>query len=474
MLRLLRSTSVRLALGYAALFIASSLLLVGLLWWGTAGYLDRETAAVIRADVRAIQDDLPYRGLAGAIETIKNRVAAVTDGEAIYLLTDAGLKPISGNLQAWPAEVKAKPGLYKIWLIRNGRFRTLKVEHVLLGDGYHLLVGRDIQERAEIRALIVNGLGWAAVGALLIAVAGGLLLRRAVLRRVEDINGTAVAIVRGDLSRRLPTRHTSDEFDQLAQTINLLLSQIEKLIDGLRNTTNAVAHDLRTPLTELRVQLEELLRARPGVDAMLEGIHKAVADIDRVISIFNALLRLARIDYDVRRSGFRRVDLAVLATEVAELYRPLTEDKDAAFVVTARTGVAVNGDPHLLAQAVGNLVDNAVKYTPRRGTVSLRINQTDEAYAEIAVADSGPGIADADKPRVTERFYRCGDDSEVAGIGLGLSLVEAVARLHDGELTLADNHPGLAVTLKIPAAKPGRLTDPAEEAGGERPKLTKI
>jgi signal transduction histidine kinase len=451
----------------------SSLLLVGLMWWGTAGYLDRETAAVIRADVRAIQDDLPSRGLAGAIATIKDRVAAAADGEAVYLLADAGLKPVSGNLQAWPPEVKAKPGWYKIWLIRNDRFRTLQVQHVLLFDGYHLLVGRDIQERAEIRSLIVNGLGWAAIGALLIAVAGGLLVRRAVLRRVEDINSTAVAIVQGDLSRRLPTRNTSDEFDQLAQTINLLLSQIEKLIDGLRNTTNSVAHDLRTPLAELRVQLEELLRTRPSVDTMIGGIHKAVADIDRVIGIFNALLRLARIDYDVRRSGFRRVDLAELATEVAELYRPLAEDKDAAFVVAARSGVAVNGDPHLLAQAVGNLVDNAVKYTPRHGTVSLRIDQDDEAYAEIAVVDSGPGIADADKPRVTERFYRCGADSEIAGIGLGLSLVDAVARLHDGELTLEDNHPGLAATLKIPAAEFRRPTDPADSAG-QRPKLTKI
>ncbi len=383
-LKLLRSTSVRLALGYAALFVVSSLLLVGLLWWRTAGYLDRETAAVIRADTQLIKDDLRFQGPFGAAETINERIGEVGDGSAVYLLANSTLKPIAGNLQAWPVEVKTKPGWYKVPLVRNDRIRVTQIQEVGLPGGFHLLVGRDIQDRAEVRALIVDGLSWAAAGAFVLAIAGGVLVRRAVLRRIEVINRTAGAIVHGDFSRRLATRDTTDEFDQLAQTINAMLQQIEELIESIRNTSNAVAHDLRTPLAELRARLEELVRVRPSGEEMIEGIHEAVADIDGVISIFNALLRLVEIDSGVRRSGFRRVDLANIATEVAELYGPLTEEKQAAFVMDVGSGFAVNGDPHLLAQAVGNLVDNAVKYAPCRSTVSLRIERCNDREIDIA------------------------------------------------------------------------------------------
>jgi len=454
MLRLVRSTSVRLALGYAALFVISSLLLVGLLWWGTAAYLDRETAAVIRSDIQAIKDELPYRGLPGAVTTIQDQLGASTDGQAVYLLADQSLKPIVGNLQVWPSEVASKPGWYQVPLALAGRFRTIEIEEVALPGGLHLLVGRDIEDRGEVRALIVRGLGWAAVGAFVIAIAGGLLVRRAVLRRVETINSTASAIVHGDLSRRLPIHDSSDEFDQLAKTINLMLSQIEQLIEGVRNTSNAIAHDLRTPLAELRAQLEELTRVRQPRSAMLDGVHKAVSDIDRVIGVFNALLRLAEIDSGVRRSGFRLVDLGELATEVAELYEPLAEEKHVAFIVDAPEGLAIKGDPHLLAQAVGNLIDNAFKYTPENGIVSLRMARAD-GHIEMIVADNGPGISASEKPRVVERFYRCHDDGMVDGTGLGLSLVESVARLHDGELLLTDNAPGLRAILSIPTKDAG-------------------
>jgi signal transduction histidine kinase len=223
--------------------------------------------------------------------------------------------------------------------------------------------------QTEVRALIVHGLSWAAASALVLAAAGGVLVRRAVLRRVEIINRTTSAIVRGDLARRLPTRGTTDELDQLSQMINSMLQQIEGLIEGIRNTSNAVAHDLRTPLAELRAHLEGMVLAGSSREAMLEGVQKALADIDRLIGIFNALLRLAEIDSGVCRSGFRTVDLRNIATEVAELYGPLIEEKKAALDVNIGDGLVVNGDPHLRAQAVGNLIDNAVKYTtvPRRG-----------------------------------------------------------------------------------------------------------
>ena len=369
----LRSTSVRLALGYAALFAASSLLLVGSLWWHTAGYLDQQVDGVIAADAREIADQFRDFGLPGAIEAINERIAEAPDGRTIYLLTDRQLKRLAGNLPAWPMAVAPQPGSYEVEILRNGQLRATRLRSVALPDGLHLLVGRDIEDRAELRGLIVDGLCWAAGTAFLLAIAGGVLMRRAVLSRVGIINDTASAIVRGDLSQRVSARDMTDAFNRLAETINAMLQQIQQLVDGVGNTSNAIAHDMRTPLTELRARLEEILRTRPPREVAFEEIHKTVADIDYGIAVFNALLRLAEIDSGVRRSGFRRVELADLATEVAELYAPLTEEKDAVFAVAAQPGLVVNGDPHLLAQAVGNLVDNAVKYAPCRGKVSLQI-----------------------------------------------------------------------------------------------------
>ena len=305
--------------------------------------------------------------------------------------------------------------------------------------------------RCCFRSLILDALGWAVVSIVVLAIGGGFLLRRAVLRRVRMINEAATAIVRGDLARRVPTQGTSDAFDKLAQTINLMLHQIQQLIEGVRNASNAVADDLRTPLTELRARLEELSLVRPGAHAAFEDVQKAVADIDRVIAIFNALLRLAEIDSGVRRSEFRRVELASLATEIAELYAPLTEDKKPRFLVETSGGLSVNGDPFLLAQAAGNLVDNAVKYT-QSGTVSLRVVLDGDGWITIAVADNGPGIAKGERSRVTERSYRYATDGIKPGIGLGPSVVAAIARLHEGQLVLGDDNPGLRVDLRLPAA----------------------
>ena len=199
-------------------------------------------------------------------------------------------------------------------------------------------------------------------------------------------------------------------------------------------------------------RLEELLLTRPERKTTFEEIHRAVADIDRVIAVFNALLRLTEIDSGVRRSGFRLVELADLATEVADLYAPLAEEKDAVLAIDVHRGLAVNGDPYLLAEAVGNLVDNAVKYLPRQGKVSLRITSADDGWIEIAVADNGPGIPDGERTQVTSRFYRGQSSAGTSGIGLGLSLVEAVTRLHEGSLALTDNDPGLVASLRIPRA----------------------
>ena len=449
MIKLLRSTSLRLALGYAILFVVSSVLLLGLVWWNTTGYLDRETDAVIPADIRAIGDRLRDFGLPGAIQTVNERVIADVDRKAIYLLTDPFLKPLAGNVDAWPGKIGRTPGWYEIDLVYQNRLHATRFLHVVLPGNFQLLVGRDVQDRVAMRALFLRSLAWAVLVAVAFAILSGLLLRRTVLRRIETINRTANAIVQGDLGRRMPLRDANDEFDHLARTINAMLDQIQQLIEGVRNVSNAIAHDLRTPLTELRARLEGLLRTRAHDEKMLDELGEAIGDIDRLIGIFNALLRLAEVDAGLRRAGFTKVDVAALAQDIAELYGPTAEAKDIALSIDLAPDLQVDGDPFLLAQAVGNLVDNAVKYTPSGGRIALSANATDQGIV-IAVADSGPGIAESERDQVTKRFYRGDASRGSSGAGLGLSLVEAVVRLHGGRLALSDNQPGLRASMVLP------------------------
>ncbi len=448
MIRVLHSTSVRLALGYAIIFVLSSLILVAFLWWHTAAYLNREVDAVILADAQAVGDRLQDFGLPGAIETINQRVGKAGDRWAIYLLADPLLTPIAGNLDAWPLAVGRDPGWYQIQMAHHGTPHATRVLFLVLPAGFHLLVGRDIEDSITIRQSIVEGLGWTAAVAMVLAIGGGWVVRRAVLSRVDAINRTALAIVHGDLSHRLPARDSSDEFDRLAQTINGMLHQIEILVDGVRNASNAVAHDLRTPLAELRGRLEALLRGQQSAEVARE-VGEAVADLDRVIGVFNALLRLAEIDSGARLAGFRAARLDEIAAEVIDLYGPVAEVKGISLALDGPPQVGLFGDPFLLAQAIGNLVDNALKYCRSPGAVTLKLVRGDGGV-DVIVSDDGPGIADDDMPHVTNRFYRGKASRGTAGAGLGLSLVAAVARLHGGSLALADAKPGLIATISLP------------------------
>jgi hypothetical protein len=286
---------------------------------------------------------------------------------------------------------------------------------------------------------------------MVVGAVGALLIRRVLLLPVQGITQASSAIVAGDLTRRLPVPGATAELDALSHTINSLLDQIEKLVHGIRNVSNSIAHDLRTPLTELRSRLEELSLTRPSTEETFAEVDGAVADVDRVIGIFDALLRLAEMDTGAKRAGFVTVDLSELVSEAVDFYLPVAELRGIALTLGRCDAVSISGDPLMLAQAIGNLIDNALKFAPSQGHITITAVQGGDGAVGISVADDGPGIPDHEKAKVTERFYRGDVSRGTPGTGLGLSLVEAVATLHGGRLALSDNHPGLCATMILAA-----------------------
>jgi signal transduction histidine kinase len=447
MIRLLRFSAFNLALGYIALSIAVLILFaipLGIAW---RGGIDEARTEHLQQDVQRLTDIFSTQGAQGVVKAVDHHLGSPFSVDRITLFTDPALARLSGNLSGWPAGIPDSPGTHELSLDQGGSSRRAVVVHAILPGGYHLLVGREISRFKKLEALFWYGLAGAAAAILLLGWLGGTLIRRVLLSELHNISQTASAIVAGDLSRRLPTLGGTDEFEVLAQTLNRMLDQIEQLIQGVRNVSNAIAHDLRTPLAELRSRLEELTLVRPSADETFAELDAAVADVDRVLGIFNALLRLAEIDTGARRSGFVQVDVAQVASEAAEFYQPVAELKKVRLSFESTGKPSVAGDPVLLAQAIGNLIDNALKYARENGTITVDVAQQSDGVTEIAVSDDGPGIPDEEKPKVIERFYRGDASRGTPGVGLGLSLVAAVAKLHGGQLQLSDNHPGLRATL---------------------------
>jgi signal transduction histidine kinase len=453
--RLLRSSAFTLAFSYVVFGIAALVLFAAPLWYAYYVTIQDARAEALRTETQRLSEVFVRQGASGLATYIDNRVGMQIPGERILLLTDPTLHPLAGNLKAWPADVPLEPGEYDLAVHLSGNDTHAMFVHSVLPGGYNLLVGRDQALFAPLAARFWFGLA-AAVAVLSIAgVVGGLMIRRAVLLRVDGIHHTVQAIVQGDWSHRLPTKAGSDELNTLSMTINGMLDQIEQLLHGVRDVSNAIAHDLRTPLAELRSRLEELSLTRPEAEETFAEVEGAVVDVDRVILIFNALLRLAEIDTGMRRSGFVPVNAADIARQAVDFYLPAAELGSVALSYRGTGPAAISGDPVLLAQAIGNLIDNALKYTSAGGAISVEVQTPADGKVQITVADDGPGIPDEEKPKVSARFYRGDASRGTPGVGLGLTLVASVAKVHGGVLELADNHPGLRAKMVILAQAPG-------------------
>jgi len=446
---MMRSSAVSLALGYVALGIAALILFAAPLWYVWQVTIQEGRSVILQADAQRLTDVFRRDGPTGLKNFIDARVEMQIAGDRILLLTDASMRPLAGNLPTWPSGVPTATGNFTTHVnVGNHGVQGALVHVAILGD-YKLLVGRDNTLFAPLQTRFWYGLT-AAIAVLSIAgLLVGLITRRALMSRVNSIRQTISAVIHGDLKHRLPTGRNDDELNTLSRTINGMLEQIELLVHGVRNVSNSIAHDLRTPLAELRSRLEELTLVRPPPERTYAEIDGAVADIDRVIRIFDALLRLAEIDAGMRRSGFIAVDVADVAANAVEFYAPAAELKNIDLAIRSDGPVWVSGDAVLLAQAISNLIDNALKYAPVNGAIEVAAKRG-EGTAEISVSDNGPGIAESERGKVVERFYRGDTSRGTPGVGLGLSLVQAVAKLHGSTLELSDRNPGLRVAFAIP------------------------
>jgi len=450
--RLRRTHAFRLAALYFAVFAASVLGVLMFVYWTSADFVERQTEATLDAEITGLAEQYSQRGLSGLVQIVAARSAGDRGDGMLYLVTDPDGHPLAGNIEAWPTGVPARSGPLSFTVRKaiRGQPETRPARGMLflMQDGYRLLVGRDISDAAAFRNRVRLTLVWAGLLALAAGLAGGTLMSRNMLRRVEQVNRTAERVIAGNLSDRVPLRGTDDEFDQLAANLNGMLDQIERLMTGMREVTDNVAHDLKTPLARLRARLELTLLGPADIDSQHEAVRAAIEDADRLLATFNALLSIAEAESGVRRDRSELLDLGKIAHAAAELYEPVAEEKGFSLRLEAAPGITIRGDRHLLSQALANLLDNALKYAGS-GEIALRVGRED-GRAVLEVADRGPGIPVGDRETVLDRFVRLERSRSTPGNGLGLSLVRAVARLHDGAVTIGDNHPGLTVRLDFP------------------------
>jgi signal transduction histidine kinase len=449
----LRSSTFKLALIWIGIFGALVFALFGYVYWSTATYVRDRADRAIAAEQMILRNVYDSAGRDGLIAAIKDRVAPERFERGVYLLADPSFAPVAGNLKAWPAALKESNGWYYVsareWKPDTADGSVLRATFDTLPDGYHLLVGKNAGDldafTSKIEVALLLGVSLIFV---LAAVASVSVTRRTV-GRIEAINATSRSIMQSGLGKRIPLRGTRDEWDQLAENLNSMLDRVETLMAEVKQVSDNVAHDLRTPLTRMRGRLEKAYHRPHNSDYDHALIGDTMADLDAVLRMFSSLTRISQIEVGDRTSAFRTVNLAGIASEVVELFDAAAEDKRVHLNAVVDRRVLITGDRDLLFDAVANLVDNAIKYGDEAGRVTVEVTQNDSS-AVISVADDGPGIPTNERQNVFKRFYRLERNRRTPGNGLGLSLVAAVARLHGAGIEMMDNEPGLKFRIRFP------------------------
>ena len=452
--KIFRTSTFRLAALYLSVFLLSAGALLLYIFLNTVGLLERQTEDTIRAEVQALGDQYQLRGLNGVVDVINRRIADETG--TLYLLVNAGAERVTGNLAALPAPQLAD-GAWVDFPVNKGKGANrvqhmARAFHINLSGGYELLVGRDVEELHAFRNVIQNAIYWGGGIALALGLGGGFLTSRNFLRRVDAITETSRTIMAGDLSHRMPVAGSGDELDRLADSLNEMLAQIERLMIGMKEVSSNVAHDLRTPLTRLRARAEVALRSSEPEEHRA-ALQQTIAESDKLLQTFSALLSIARAEAGQSSGNFETINVADVLRDVAELYEPLVEEAGGHLTLGELPSLTCRGERQLLSQVFSNIIDNAMKYGGTAGAdaVVIAISATvDNSTARIVIADKGPGIASENRQRVLDRFVRLDESRSKPGNGLGLSLVASVMKLHGGTVELADAEPGLAVRLTLP------------------------
>ena len=465
--RLIASTPFRLTVAYMGGFVVAAALIVGFVAWQANELLTGKVIEALSTEISALREQFQAGGPDRLVAAVQERVAQ--PGPNLYLLVDADGRKLAGNLPAMPPELaRAGQGT----LFRNGN-RSAVGELVQVRGGLLLMVGRDIEDQRQF-ALTVGRVALWSFGLLsLLGVGAGILISRSTLGRIEAVTEASRSIMAGDLSRRLPLNGSGDELDRLSGSLNAMLARIEELMAALREVSDNIAHDLKTPLTRLRSRAEAALEGPPDSAAHRSALVKTIEEADELIRTFNALLLIARLEGRAVSEAMAEVDPAAIVGDVAELYGPAAEEAGLALTVSAPGGQAIIASRELVGLAVANLVDNAIKHsTPASAAapcarIDLSLVRVGD-WVEIAVADHGPGVAPEDRKRALQRFVRLEKSRSRPGSGLGLSLVAAVARLHGGSVRLEDNAPGLRAVLALPTRGPpgARIEAAASAAAG--------
>lgn len=454
--RMARTTAFKLSAVYLLIFVLFSGIILGYLAWNTRRLLDAQITETIETEINALAEQYRQGGLRRLITVIERRGRQT--GTFLYLLVDARGDSMTGNAILRVPALTVNPG----WIEMSYNWpdepesvaRLAKVRVFLLPSGLRLFVGRDLEERSRLQEVVRRARGLSLLLVVSLGGFGAWFVTKRVLARVEGVAKTSAAIMEGNLNRRLPVTNTNDEFDRLSMHLNQMLDRIGELMTGLRDLSDNVAHDLRTPLTRLRNGAEDALRKATTLDEARAALERSIEESDNLLKVFDALLMIARAESGNLATSLKPVDLGELASGIAELYEPLVEEAGLDFNTDIAPGLMAQANRELIGRALSNLIDNALKYGLReegaRGALEVSARR-EGGKIRICVADRGNGIPPEKRASVVERFVRLDDSRSKPGLGLGLSLVAAIAKLHGGELLLEDNAPGLRAVIVIPA-----------------------
>jgi len=437
-------------------------IILGFVYWSTIAYQKNQTEDRINAEIEELSQVYQNSGYRGLVSTLSQRIEQQSLGDStLYLLADSKYRPLVNNISGWPRFSEAREGDWIDFRLDDFRVEgnpefSARARVLAFDNRYNLLIGRAMRDLANLKELVGRALIWGLMLTVALGLIGGYMLRQTLRSRLGAINQTSRQIMHGDLRRRIATRGTEDEFDELANNLNGMLDQIEHGMEGVRRVSDNIAHDLKTPLARLKNKIEELKFKVAGRSEEELALDHIIQEADGLLATFNALLRIARIEYSEQRKAFAKVDINSILSDLLELYEPLAEEKGQNLSFTLGPSIELEADRDMLFQAFANLIDNAIKYTPKGGKISISSERNNDKKAKegrqswfVEISDDGPGIPESEHEKVTQRFYRIDPSRTTPGSGLGLALVFAVLKLHKLDLKFSDNKPGLNVRVSL-------------------------